>query len=245
MSYTNSSPKYKATFKPKITSPFCHEWQRVSHWEVIILSSLEELALSSSSSPSSPSLSTEAFREGDGEGAKPPRRACCHAIRLTRVFIWHISSVRESRQASMHWSCARMASKVTPIAEEGAEVEGAKEEGAIGSVWSVISVRGRFGQSWASLRKIEPMLMVWETAPPACFIECWAKPTWMGGVMLLPLKMEVRLIIFPPLRLRVLQWSYHLFNYWKYKKTIIEKFLILLIWNWIYIDRRKITWVWS
>ena len=32
-----------------------------------------------------------------------------------------------------------------------------------------------------------------------------------------------------PLRLWVLQWSRHLFNYWKNKKTIIEKFLILLI----------------
>ena len=44
-----------------------------------------------------------------------------------------------------------------------------------------------------------------------------------------------------PFRLRVLQWSCHLFNYWKNKKTIIEKeFLILLIWNWIYIDHRKL-----
>ena len=34
-----------------------------------------------------------------------------------------------------------------------------------------------------------------------------------------------------PLRLGVLQWSPHLFNYWKNKKTIIEKFLILLIFN--------------
>ena len=33
-----------------------------------------------------------------------------------------------------------------------------------------------------------------------------------------------------PLRLGVLQWSRHLFNCWKNKKTIIEKeFLILLI----------------
>ena len=33
-----------------------------------------------------------------------------------------------------------------------------------------------------------------------------------------------------PFRLRVLQWFRHLFNYWKNKKTIIEKeFLILLI----------------
>ena len=32
-----------------------------------------------------------------------------------------------------------------------------------------------------------------------------------------------------PFRLRVLQWSRHLFNYCKNKKTIIEKFIILLI----------------
>ena len=44
-----------------------------------------------------------------------------------------------------------------------------------------------------------------------------------------------------PLRLGVLQWSRYLFNYWKNKKTIIEKFLILLILNLIYIDHRKIT----
>ena len=48
-----------------------------------------------------------------------------------------------------------------------------------------------------------------------------------------------------PFRLGVLQWSRHLFNYWKNKKTIIEKFLILLIWNLIYIDHRKITGFWS
>ena len=32
-----------------------------------------------------------------------------------------------------------------------------------------------------------------------------------------------------PLRLGVLQWSHHLFNYWKNKKTIIEKEFILLL----------------
>ena len=81
--------------------------------------------------------------------------------------------------------------------------------------------------------------------PWPVFIGCCAKPTWMGGVVLLPLKMEVRLIIFFPFRLRVLQWSRHLFNYWKNKKTKIEKFIILLIFNRIYIDHRKITWLWS
>ena len=42
---------------------------------------------------------------------------------------------------------------------------------------------------------------LWETAPPAPFFIgcCWAKPTWMGGVVLLPLKIEVRLVIFFPL----------------------------------------------
>ena len=33
---------------------------------------------------------------------------------------------------------------------------------------------------------------------PGPFYECWAKPTRMGGVVLLPLKMEVRLVIFSP-----------------------------------------------
>ena len=32
-----------------------------------------------------------------------------------------------------------------------------------------------------------------------------------------------------PLKLWVLQWSRHLFNYWKNKKTIIEKKFILLL----------------
>ena len=35
--------------------------------------------------------------------------------------------------------------------------------------------------------------------PRPVFIGCWAKPTWIGGVVLLPLKMEVRLVIFFPL----------------------------------------------
>ena len=34
-----------------------------------------------------------------------------------------------------------------------------------------------------------------------------------------------------PLRSGVLQWSRHLFNYWKNKKTIIEKEFLLLIFN--------------
>ena len=35
--------------------------------------------------------------------------------------------------------------------------------------------------------------------PRPLFLGCWAKSTWMGGVVLLPLKMEVQLVIFFPL----------------------------------------------
>ena len=66
MSYTNSPPRYKTTLKPKTTPPFCHEWQRASHWEVVISSSVEELASSSS---------TVASGEEEGKGAKPAMRA--------------------------------------------------------------------------------------------------------------------------------------------------------------------------
>ena len=43
------------------------------------------------------------------------------------------------------------------------------------------------------------MIFVRDYAPDPLFMGCWAKPMWMGGVVLLPLKMEVRLVIFSPL----------------------------------------------
>ena len=54
-----------------------------------------------------------------------------------------------------------MASRVTPVEEEeGAEVEGVEEEGGIAkAVGSVVSTRGHFGWSWASLRRTEPTHM--------------------------------------------------------------------------------------
>ena len=80
MSYANSPPKYVTTLIPKTTPPFCHKWQRASHWEAIIFSLLEELAssslLSSSSpKPSSLSSSSEACGDGDGDAVKLPRTA--------------------------------------------------------------------------------------------------------------------------------------------------------------------------
>ena len=43
-------------------------------------------------------------------------------------------------------------------------------------------------------------LGVRDRAPGPLFMMCcWAKPMWMGGVVLLPLKMEVQLVIFSPL----------------------------------------------
>ena len=49
-----------------------------------------------------------------------------------------------------------MASRVTPAAEEeGAEVEGTKEEGVVGDVGLSFSIHGRFDRSWASLCRTE------------------------------------------------------------------------------------------
>ena len=48
----------------KTTPPFCHEWQRVNHWEGVISSSYSELEASSSSSslPSVEELSADSRR---------------------------------------------------------------------------------------------------------------------------------------------------------------------------------------
>ena len=88
-------------------------------------------------------------------------------------------------------------------------------------------------------------LLLWETAPPAHFMMLGQTHVNGWSCVVASQNGGSTSYIFP-FRLRVLQWSRHLFNYWKNKKIIIEKeFLILLIWNWIYIDYRKITWLWS
>ena len=144
----NTPPKYITTLISKTTPPFCHEWQRVSHWEAIISSSTKELAPSSSSSssllePSSSLSSFEACGDGDEEAVKPPMTAYRHAIRPTWVFNWHNLSLRVSMRESMHTSCATMALRVTsPTKEEGVDVDGAKEAGG-----ATVSVCGCFGWS--------------------------------------------------------------------------------------------------
>ena len=80
-----------ATLIPKTTPLFCHEWQSVSHWEVVITSSPKKLAPSPTSAsslpePSSSLSSSEACGDGDEETVKPPITACHCAIWLTRVF---------------------------------------------------------------------------------------------------------------------------------------------------------------
>jgi len=51
--------------------------------------------------------------------------------------------------------CAMTASSVTPpLVEEGEEVDGIEGAGGV-----VISVYGRFGRSWASLRRTDAVLM--------------------------------------------------------------------------------------
>ena len=49
-----------------------------------------------------------------------------------------------------------MASRVTPPT---VEVEGAEEDGTVEATRLVVSIRGCFGRSWASLHQIEPALM--------------------------------------------------------------------------------------
>ena len=96
-------------------SPFL---SRVTKGKVDISSSWGKLASSSSLASSLPEPSSLSSSEvgGDREEAtmKPPMAACCHAIRSTRVFTWHNSSLNVSRWASIHTSCAMMASRVTP-----------------------------------------------------------------------------------------------------------------------------------
>ena len=65
-----------------------------------------------------------------------------------------------------------------------------------------------------------PRPVLWDVGPnPRKWVEsCYCLSKWRFDGYIFPL------------RLGVLQWSRHLFNYWKNKKTIIEKeFLILLI----------------
>ena len=159
MSNTNSLPKYMTALIPKTTSPFCHEWQRASHWEVVISSSPKELTPSSSSAssslePLSLRSSFEACGDGDGDTLKTPMIAYRGVIRPARVFTWHNSSLRVSRRASMRSSWAMMALKVTPPTEEGATVDGAKEAGGV-----AISDYGHFGRIWALLHLMDSLLM--------------------------------------------------------------------------------------
>ena len=86
---------------------------------------------------------------------------------------------------------------------------------------------------------------LWETAPPAPFFMMLGQTHENGWSRVIAPQNGGLIDYIFPLRLRVLQWSRHLFNYWKNKKTKIERFLILLIWNWIYIEHKKITWLWS
>ena len=89
------------------------------------------------------------------------------------------------------------------------------------------------------------MFHVWETTPPTRFYKMLGQTHVNGWSHVIVSQNGDSTSYIFPFKLRVLQWSRHLFNYWKNKKTMNEKFLILLIWNWIYIDHRKITWLWS
>ena len=78
------------------------------------------------------------------------------------------------------------------------------------------------------------------------FLFSQAKPMWMVGVVLVPLKSGGSTnFIFPP-KLRVLQWICHLF-YLEIKKTKLKRY-IHIDESKLYIsliNNQKITWLWS
>ena len=94
--------------------------------------------------------------------------------------------------------------------------------------------------SLSSYLCLSPLKQLWETTPRPVFLMMLGKTYVNGWSRVIASQNGGSTSYIFPFRLRVLQWSRHLFNYWKNKKTIIEKFLILLIWNWIYIDHRKL-----
>ena len=71
-------------------------------------------------------------------------------------------------------------------------------------------------------------LKLWETAPPApLFYRMLGQTHVNGWSRVIASQNGGSTSYIFPLRLRILQWSRHLFNYWKNKKTIIERFLII------------------
>ena len=72
-------------------------------------------------------------------------------------------------------------------------------------------------------------LSLWETAPLARFYRMLCQTHMNGWNRVIVSQNRGSTIYIFPFRLRVLQWSRHLFNYWKNKETIIERFFILLI----------------
>ena len=150
ISYTNPPSMSMTTLISKLLLIFVtsDKWQIN---QVDISSSLGKPSSSSSSASSllEPTSLSSLDAGGDGEKAivKPPMTACRCAIRLTRVYTWHNSSLRVSRWASMHTSCAMMALIVTPLVEDGGvEVDGAVEAGG-----AVVFVRGRLERSYSTL----------------------------------------------------------------------------------------------
>ena len=74
-----------------------------------------------------------------------------------------------------------------------------------------------------------PNMRLLETAPPACFYRMLGQTHVNGWSRVIASQNGGLTSYIFPIRLRVLQWSRHLFNHWKNKKTVIENFLILLI----------------
>ena len=91
---------------------------------------------------------------------------------------------------------------LSPQAEIPSFLKWHKAEGHVTESSESFSQLSLLSPSTHSVKNLKlPWLGQWSVRDraPGPLYECWAKPTWMGGVVLLPLKMEVRLVIFPPL----------------------------------------------
>ena len=70
---------------------------------------------------------------------------------------------------------------------------------------------------WFAITRLSKnrVLNLWETAPPARFIELLGQTQVNGWSCVIASQNGGSTSYISPLRLRVLQWSRHLFNYWK------------------------------
>ena len=150
ISYTNP-PLTMTTLITKITHPFCHEWQRVRV-------SSRHLVRAGRASVSILIIIIVVRVIGVLGCLKclGRRRGRLHKATKASLPSSNMANMSVSRQASMCWSCAMIASKVTPPVEvEEVEVDGAKRVGGAAKLdhleWNYASLRLTIAASMAHI----------------------------------------------------------------------------------------------